>query len=73
MRSFLYGNKYEVLRMMNSYLNFNLERVVLENVLSLIRIAEKFQFAGSRENLVSLLVQKPEYSKGHKNTEMSCS
>lgn len=70
---FMYRNEYEVLCMMNSHLNFNLESVVLENALFLSHISEKFQFAGNRENLLSLLVQKPEYREGHRNTEMRCS
>lgn len=48
---------------------FNLESVVLETALFLIHVSEKFQFAGSRENLMSLLEHKLEY----RNTEMSCS
>lgn len=45
---------------------FNLESVVLENALFLIRVSEKFQFAGSREKIVSLLVQEPEYREWHR-------
>lgn len=54
-----------------TYSYFNLESVVLENALFLIHISEKFQFAGSREKIVSLLVQKPEYREWHrKNIEL---
>lgn len=45
---------------------FNLESVVLENALFLIRVSEKFQFVGSREKIVSLLVQEPEYREWHR-------
>lgn len=48
----MYGNEYEVLCMMNSSLNFNLESV-LKKALFLICVFEKFQFAGSRESHVS--------------------
>lgn len=48
---------------------FNLESVVLETALFLIHVSEKFQFAGSRENLVSLLEHKLEYREGHRKKQ----